>query len=151
MYLTARDPVVLNFNPFISFNPDPKSEYNDQLTRATNMTVSAIRFLIPHSFSSVSFLTSPVSTTFSESKEANRPVLPKTKLLKTVKKEKLEREKSGKSIRRPVQYCELRDWAWREAAALKETSQPWPMNAHVQGERGCQRLFEVLSLGDRVS
>ncbi|XP_027393016.1 carnitine O-palmitoyltransferase 2, mitochondrial isoform X3 [Bos indicus] len=45
MYLTARDPVVLNFNPFISFNPDPKSEYNDQLTRATNMTVSAIRFL----------------------------------------------------------------------------------------------------------
>lgn len=45
MYLTARDPVVLNFNPFISFNPDPKSEYNDQLIRATNMTVSAIRFL----------------------------------------------------------------------------------------------------------
>ena len=45
MYLTARDPVVLNFNPFISFNPDPKSEYNDQLTRATNMTVSALRFL----------------------------------------------------------------------------------------------------------
>ncbi|XP_061042558.1 carnitine O-palmitoyltransferase 2, mitochondrial isoform X2 [Eubalaena glacialis] len=45
MYLTARDPIVLNFNPFMSFNPDPKSEYNDQLTRATNMTVSAVRFL----------------------------------------------------------------------------------------------------------
>lgn len=45
MYLTARDPIVLNFNPFVAFNPDPKSEYNDQLTRATNMTVSAIRFL----------------------------------------------------------------------------------------------------------
>ncbi|XP_036300949.1 carnitine O-palmitoyltransferase 2, mitochondrial isoform X1 [Pipistrellus kuhlii] len=45
MYLTARDPIVLNFNPFMAFNPDPKSEYNDQLTRATNMTVSAIRFL----------------------------------------------------------------------------------------------------------
>uniref|UniRef100_A0A8C5NX02 Carnitine O-palmitoyltransferase 2, mitochondrial n=1 Tax=Jaculus jaculus TaxID=51337 RepID=A0A8C5NX02_JACJA len=45
MYLTARDSVVLNFNPFMAFNPDPKPEYNDQLTRATNMTVSAIRFL----------------------------------------------------------------------------------------------------------
>ncbi|XP_057572121.1 carnitine O-palmitoyltransferase 2, mitochondrial isoform X2 [Hippopotamus amphibius kiboko] len=45
MYLSARDPIVLNFNPFVSFNPDPKSEYNDQLTRATNMTVSALRFL----------------------------------------------------------------------------------------------------------
>ncbi|KAM9108779.1 carnitine O-palmitoyltransferase 2, mitochondrial isoform 3-T3 [Megaptera novaeangliae] len=45
MYLTARDPIVLNFNPFMSFNPDPKSEYNDQLTRATNLTVSAVRFL----------------------------------------------------------------------------------------------------------
>lgn len=45
MYLTARDSVVLNFNPFIAFNPDPKPEYNDQLTRATNMTVSAVRFL----------------------------------------------------------------------------------------------------------
>ncbi|XP_006934816.1 carnitine O-palmitoyltransferase 2, mitochondrial isoform X1 [Felis catus] len=45
MYLCARDSIVLNFNPFMAFNPDPKSEYNDQLTRATNMTVSAIRFL----------------------------------------------------------------------------------------------------------
>ncbi|XP_046940607.1 carnitine O-palmitoyltransferase 2, mitochondrial isoform X3 [Lynx rufus] len=45
MYLSARDSIVLNFNPFMAFNPDPKSEYNDQLTRATNMTVSAIRFL----------------------------------------------------------------------------------------------------------
>ncbi|XP_022351893.1 carnitine O-palmitoyltransferase 2, mitochondrial isoform X2 [Enhydra lutris kenyoni] len=45
MYLTARDSIVLNFNPFMAFNPDPKSEYNDQLTRATNMTVSAVRFL----------------------------------------------------------------------------------------------------------
>ncbi|XP_053070030.1 carnitine O-palmitoyltransferase 2, mitochondrial isoform X1 [Acinonyx jubatus] len=45
MYLSARDSIVLNFNPFMAFIPDPKSEYNDQLTRATNMTVSAIRFL----------------------------------------------------------------------------------------------------------
>ncbi|KAJ6662498.1 hypothetical protein lerEdw1_011634 [Lerista edwardsae] len=45
MYLKARESVVLNFNPFMVFNPDPKAKYNDQLTRATNMTVSALRFL----------------------------------------------------------------------------------------------------------
>ncbi|XP_075472465.1 carnitine O-palmitoyltransferase 2, mitochondrial [Ascaphus truei] len=45
MYLCSRDPVVLNSNPFMSFTPDPKPEYNDQLIRATNMTVSAIRFM----------------------------------------------------------------------------------------------------------
>nr|XP_028589279.1 carnitine O-palmitoyltransferase 2, mitochondrial isoform X1 [Podarcis muralis] len=45
MYLRARESVVLNFNPFMAFNPDPKAEYNDQLVRATNMTVSALRFL----------------------------------------------------------------------------------------------------------
>ncbi|NWY29885.1 CPT2 palmitoyltransferase, partial [Pheucticus melanocephalus] len=45
MYLKAREPILLNFNPFMSFNPDPKPEYNDQLIRATNMTVSAIRFM----------------------------------------------------------------------------------------------------------
>ncbi|KAG8436884.1 hypothetical protein GDO86_007830 [Hymenochirus boettgeri] len=45
MYLCARDPIVLNFNPFMSFTPDPRPEYNNQLIRATNITVSAIRFL----------------------------------------------------------------------------------------------------------
>lgn len=45
MYLSARDSVVLNFNPFISFTPDPKREYNDQLVRATNMVCSAVRFM----------------------------------------------------------------------------------------------------------
>lgn len=45
MYLSARDSVVLNFNPFMSFNPDPKPEYNDQLLRATNMLCSAVRFM----------------------------------------------------------------------------------------------------------
>ncbi|XP_028260185.1 carnitine O-palmitoyltransferase 2, mitochondrial [Parambassis ranga] len=45
MYLSARDSVVLNFNPFMSFNPDPKPEYNDQLVRATNMVCSAVRFM----------------------------------------------------------------------------------------------------------
>ncbi|KAM9478271.1 carnitine O-palmitoyltransferase 2, mitochondrial [Salvelinus alpinus] len=45
MYLSARDSVVLNFNPFMSFNPDPKTEYNNQLVRATNMVASAVRFM----------------------------------------------------------------------------------------------------------
>ncbi|XP_054644844.1 carnitine O-palmitoyltransferase 2, mitochondrial [Dunckerocampus dactyliophorus] len=45
MYLSAREPVVLNFNPFMSFNPDPKSEYNNQLVRASNMVCSAVRFM----------------------------------------------------------------------------------------------------------
>nr|DBA17946.1 TPA: hypothetical protein GDO54_016249 [Pyxicephalus adspersus] len=45
MYLCARDPIVLNFNPFMSFTPDPKPEFNNQLVRATNMTVSAMRLL----------------------------------------------------------------------------------------------------------
>ncbi|XP_039984001.1 carnitine O-palmitoyltransferase 2, mitochondrial [Xiphias gladius] len=45
MYLSARDSVVLNFNPFISLNPDPKTQYNDQLIRATNMVCSAVRFM----------------------------------------------------------------------------------------------------------
>uniref|UniRef100_A0A8C8VLW3 Choline/carnitine acyltransferase domain-containing protein n=1 Tax=Pelusios castaneus TaxID=367368 RepID=A0A8C8VLW3_9SAUR len=45
MYLRARDPVVLNFNPFITLNPDPKAAYNSQVVRATNLVVSAIKFL----------------------------------------------------------------------------------------------------------
>ncbi|KAM3619291.1 uncharacterized protein V6R79_005625 [Siganus canaliculatus] len=45
MYLSGRDSVVLNSNPFMSFNPDPKAEYNDQLVRATNIVCSAVRFM----------------------------------------------------------------------------------------------------------
>ncbi|CAL8309459.1 unnamed protein product [Lota lota] len=45
MYLSARESVVLNFNPFMSFNPDPRAEYNDQLVRATNVVCSAVRFM----------------------------------------------------------------------------------------------------------
>ncbi|XP_056319710.1 carnitine O-palmitoyltransferase 2, mitochondrial [Danio aesculapii] len=45
MYLSARESIVLNFNPFMSFNPDPKPKYNDQLVRATNMVCSAVRFM----------------------------------------------------------------------------------------------------------
>uniref|UniRef100_K7GH40 Carnitine O-palmitoyltransferase 2, mitochondrial-like n=1 Tax=Pelodiscus sinensis TaxID=13735 RepID=K7GH40_PELSI len=45
MYLCARDPVVLNFNPFVALNPDPKEAYNSQILRATNLVVSSIKFL----------------------------------------------------------------------------------------------------------
>ncbi|CAN9500777.1 unnamed protein product [Ophioblennius macclurei] len=45
MYLSARESVVLNFNPFMAFNPDPKPEYNEQLVRASNMVCSAVRFM----------------------------------------------------------------------------------------------------------
>ncbi|XP_078074597.1 carnitine O-palmitoyltransferase 2, mitochondrial [Mustelus asterias] len=45
MYLSAREPVVLNYNPFMSFNPDPNPANNNQLIRATNMTVSVLRFM----------------------------------------------------------------------------------------------------------
>lgn len=45
MYLSARDSVVLNFNPFMSFNPDPRPEYNRQLVRACNVVCSAARFM----------------------------------------------------------------------------------------------------------
>lgn len=45
MYLSARDSVVLNFNPFMSFNPDPRPEFNQQLLRASNMVCSAVRFM----------------------------------------------------------------------------------------------------------
>ncbi|XP_068449749.1 carnitine O-palmitoyltransferase 2, mitochondrial-like [Clinocottus analis] len=36
---------VMHVNPFMVFNPDPKTEYNDQLVRATNMVYSAMRFM----------------------------------------------------------------------------------------------------------
>ena len=31
MYLSARDPIVLNYNPFIMFKDDPATENNDQV------------------------------------------------------------------------------------------------------------------------
>ncbi|XP_068782099.1 carnitine O-palmitoyltransferase 2, mitochondrial-like isoform X2 [Struthio camelus] len=45
MYLSAREPIVLNFNPFISLSPDPREAYNNQLIRATNLIISSIKFL----------------------------------------------------------------------------------------------------------
>ncbi|XP_032794300.2 carnitine O-palmitoyltransferase 2, mitochondrial [Daphnia magna] len=44
MYLRDRQPIVLNYNPFISYIDDPKTAYNDQTIRAANFLISAIRF-----------------------------------------------------------------------------------------------------------
>lgn len=43
MYLRDRQPIVLNYNPFISYVDDPKTAYNDQVIRAANFLISAIR------------------------------------------------------------------------------------------------------------
>ncbi|XP_068445866.1 carnitine O-palmitoyltransferase 2, mitochondrial-like [Clinocottus analis] len=43
-FLSDRSSVLRN-NPFMSFNPDPKTEYNDQLVRATNLVCSAVHFM----------------------------------------------------------------------------------------------------------
>ena len=44
MYLKDRQSIVLNYNPFISYVDDPKSHYNDQVIRASNFLISAIRY-----------------------------------------------------------------------------------------------------------
>lgn len=43
MYLRDRQPILLNYNPFISYVDDPKPQYNDQTIRAANFLISAIR------------------------------------------------------------------------------------------------------------
>ncbi|XP_068578347.1 carnitine O-palmitoyltransferase 2, mitochondrial-like [Cebidichthys violaceus] len=43
-YLSVRYSLMLT-NPFIIFKPDPKTEYNEQLVRATNVVCSAVRFM----------------------------------------------------------------------------------------------------------
>lgn len=43
MYLAARVPIVLNYNPFMCYKNDDRPEYNDQLIRATNMTIAALK------------------------------------------------------------------------------------------------------------
>lgn len=44
MYLSYRDSIVLNHNPFMMFKDDPVAENNDQVVRATNIITSAMRF-----------------------------------------------------------------------------------------------------------
>ena len=45
MYLRARESIVLNYNPFIAFKPDPNPRQMNQAVRATNMLISSIRFM----------------------------------------------------------------------------------------------------------
>lgn len=44
MYLKDRIPLPLNYNPMLVFTNDPKTEYNNQAIRATNMLISSLRF-----------------------------------------------------------------------------------------------------------
>jgi len=44
MYLKDRQPIVLNYNPFLSFVEDKRDGYMDQTVRAANFLISAIRF-----------------------------------------------------------------------------------------------------------
>ncbi|XP_076280152.1 carnitine palmitoyltransferase 2 [Lasioglossum baleicum] len=45
MYLRDRKPLPINYNPFLVFVPEDKSEYNIQLVKATNLIVSSLRFM----------------------------------------------------------------------------------------------------------
>lgn len=45
MYLENRDPVVVNVNPFLAFQDDPKPQNQRQADRAANMIHSSVRFL----------------------------------------------------------------------------------------------------------
>ncbi|XP_030571120.1 carnitine O-palmitoyltransferase 2, mitochondrial [Drosophila novamexicana] len=44
MYLTDRAPLPLNYNPLLVMRGDPRPEYQPQLTRATNLIISSLRF-----------------------------------------------------------------------------------------------------------
>lgn len=45
MYLKDRKPLPINYNPFLVFIDDPKTEYNDQLVRSTNLLISSLRLV----------------------------------------------------------------------------------------------------------
>lgn len=45
MYLSDRKPLPLNYNPSLIMKLDVKPEYNEQLTRTTNLIVSSLRFM----------------------------------------------------------------------------------------------------------
>lgn len=45
MYLCDRKPLPINFNPYLIFNPESNPEYNSQLVKATNLILSAGRFM----------------------------------------------------------------------------------------------------------
>lgn len=45
MYLKDRSSIVLNYNPFVVFVPDPNPGHMDQAIRATNFLISSVRFM----------------------------------------------------------------------------------------------------------
>ena len=45
MYLKARAPLPVNYNPIIIMNHDKKPEYNDQLLKTANIIISSLRFM----------------------------------------------------------------------------------------------------------
>ncbi|XP_068632490.1 carnitine O-palmitoyltransferase 2, mitochondrial [Battus philenor] len=45
LYLRDRVPLPINYNPLLVFQNDVKPEYNNQLIRATNLLISAVRFM----------------------------------------------------------------------------------------------------------
>lgn len=45
MYLSDRQSIVLNYNPFIAFVPHQKSDLMTQSVRATNYLISSLRFM----------------------------------------------------------------------------------------------------------
>lgn len=46
LYLRDRAALPINYNPLLVFQNDVKAEYNDQLLRAANLLVSAVRFML---------------------------------------------------------------------------------------------------------
>lgn len=45
MYLQDRSPIPVNNTPLLLMNKDPKSQYNDQAIRSTNLIVTSLRFM----------------------------------------------------------------------------------------------------------
>lgn len=45
MYLSDRKPLPINYNPALVMKLDTRPEYNDQLTRASNLVVTSLRFM----------------------------------------------------------------------------------------------------------
>lgn len=45
MYLSDRKPLPINYNPGLIMKLDSRPEYNDQLTRTTNLVVTSLRFM----------------------------------------------------------------------------------------------------------
>ncbi|KAJ0175440.1 hypothetical protein K1T71_008599 [Dendrolimus kikuchii] len=46
LYLRDREALPINYNPLLVFQNDNKQEYNDQLLRAANLLISAVRFML---------------------------------------------------------------------------------------------------------